>query len=140
MELIESSVSAPGVDDLSLQKQQVEEEKIKTVPKSANKRVVVWPEFKVPLPDPVLGKSQRCRHILLLLFIEGFTGEIFCGKGALTPEQTLVEFISTSAAFHEVKKQPLRSLEWDLLKVGLTKQIVDFPYCCQMLSRFFPSM
>ena len=28
-----------------------------------------------------------------------------------------MEFISTSAAFHEVKKQPLRSLEWDLLKV-----------------------
>ena len=29
----------------------------KTVPKSANnKRTVVWPEFKIPLPDPVLGK------------------------------------------------------------------------------------
>jgi len=32
----------------------------------------------------------------------------------------LVEFISTSAAFHGVKRQPLRTLEWDLLKV--------FPY------------
>jgi len=62
---------------------------------------VQWPEFKVTQPDPVLG----------------FTGEIFSGKGALTPEQTLVEFISTSAAFHGIKKQPLRTLEWDLLKV-----------------------
>jgi len=62
---------------------------------------VQWPEFKVKQPDPVLG----------------FTGEIFSGKGALTPEQTLVEFISTSAAFHGIKKQPLRTLEWDLLKV-----------------------
>jgi len=62
---------------------------------------IQWPEFKVSQPDPVLG-------------------EIFSGKGALTPEQTLVEFISTSAAFHGVKKQPLRTLEWDLLKV--------FPY------------
>ena len=75
-----------------------------------------------------------------VIITDGFIGEIFCGKGALSPEHTLVEFISTSAAFHEVKKQPLRSLEWDLLKVGLTKQIVDFSYCCLMLSRFFPSM
>ena len=46
-----------------------------------------------------------------------FVGEIFSGKGSLTPEQTLVEFVSTSASFHGVKKQPLRTLEWDLLKV-----------------------
>ena len=122
MELIvPSAQTSAGVDEISLQKQQQkqqEEGKSQTASKSANnKRVVVWPKFKVPLPDPVLGKSQRCRHILLLFFIGGFTGEIFCGKGALTPEQPLVEFISTSAAFHEVKKQPLRSLEWDLLKV-----------------------
>jgi len=57
-----------------------------------------WPEFTVSQPDPELG-------------------EIFCGKGALSPEQTLVEFISTSASFHGVKKQPLRTLEFDLLKV-----------------------
>jgi len=62
---------------------------------------IQWPEFRVSQPDPVLG-------------------EIFSGKGSLSPEQTLVEFISTSAAFHGVKKQPLRTLEWDLLKV--------FPY------------
>jgi len=105
--IVAPSQTSSGVDDISLQKQQLEEdeEKSKTsnasISKVSNKRVVVWPEFKIPLPDPVLG----------------FTGEIFCGKGALTPEQTLVEFISTSAAFHEVKKQPLRSLEWDLLKV-----------------------
>jgi len=100
MELIVSTVQTAGVDDPSLQKQQHEqqEETVKTVTRSANRRAGAWPEFKVPLPDPVLG-------------------EIFCGKGALSPEQTLVEFISTSAAFHEVKKQPLRSLEWDLLKV-----------------------
>jgi hypothetical protein len=35
----------------------------------------------------------------------------------MSPEQTLVEFISTSASFHGVKSQSLRSLEWDLLKV-----------------------
>merc|ERR1719474_1171636 len=63
--------------------------------------MTLWPEFKIPIPDPDLG----------------FTGEIFCGKGSLTPEQTLVEFISTSASYHSVKKQPLRALEWDLLKV-----------------------
>jgi len=60
--------------------------------------VILWPEFKISTPDPVLG-------------------EIFSGKGSLTPEQTLVEFVSTSASFHGVKKQPLRTLEWDLLKV-----------------------
>jgi len=60
-----------------------------------------WPQFKIPVLDPDLGIS----------------GEIFSGKGSLTPEQTLVEFISTSASFHGVKKQALRSLEWDLLKV-----------------------
>ena len=54
---------------------------------------------------------------LTVAIFSGISGEIFCGKGTLTPEQTLVEFISTSAAFHGVKKQPLRSLEWDLLKV-----------------------
>jgi len=66
--------------------------------KSVSSNNIQWPEFKVTQPDPVLG-------------------EIFSGKGSLTPEQTLVEFISTSAAFHGVKKQPLRTLEWDLLKV-----------------------
>jgi len=102
MDLIVNPVpSSAGVDDITLQKQQLEEEEEKktgTASKTSKKHVVVWPEFKIPLPDPVLG-------------------EIFSGKGALSPEQTLVEFISTSAAFHEVKKQPLRSLEWDLLKV-----------------------
>jgi len=53
----------------------------------------VWPTFKPTSPDPVLGKKE------------------------LSPEQTLIEFISTSAALHGVQKQPLRSLEWDLLKV-----------------------
>jgi len=56
---------------------------------------VNWPQFRIP----------RTRE------------ELFSGKDGLSPEQTLVEFISTSAAFHGVKKQPLRSLEWDLLKV-----------------------
>jgi len=52
-----------------------------------------WPSFRVTPPDPVLGKKE------------------------MSPEQSLVEFISTSAAFHQVKKQQLRTLEWDLLKV-----------------------
>ena len=57
MELIVSTVQTSGVDDPSLQKQQQQvEEPSKTVTKSVNKRGVVWPEFKVPLPDPVLGK------------------------------------------------------------------------------------
>ena len=42
---------------------------------------------------------------------------MYTGKAWLTPEQTLVEFISTSAAYHGVLQQPLRSLEWELLKV-----------------------
>ena len=44
-------------------------------------------------------------------------GEVYIGKASPAPERTLVQFISTSAAFHGVKKQPLRSLESDLLKV-----------------------
>ena len=44
-------------------------------------------------------------------------GEMYSGKACMTPEQTLVEFISTSAAFHGVKKQPLHTLEFEILKV-----------------------
>ena len=60
MELIVSTVQTAGVDDPSLQKQQHEqqEETVKTVTRSANRRAGAWPEFKVPLPDPVLGKYQ----------------------------------------------------------------------------------
>ena len=60
-----------------------------------------------------------------MLYLSGFTGEIFCGKGALTPEQSLMEFISTSASFHEVKKQSLHTLEWDLLKVIMHKKYAE---------------
>ena len=61
MELtIPSAQKSSGVDEISLQKQQQQQEgegKSQTVSKTAtNKRLVVWPEFKVPLPDPVLGK------------------------------------------------------------------------------------
>ncbi len=35
----------------------------------------------------------------------------------MSPEVTLVEFISTSAAFHGIKKQNMKELEWDILKV-----------------------
>ena len=59
MELIvPSTQTSAGMDEISLQKQQQKDEgKSQTAPKSANnKRTVVWPEFKVPLPDPVLGK------------------------------------------------------------------------------------
>ena len=53
MELIVPSLGGSGVDEINLQKQQQEEGdgKSQTV-----KRVVAWPEFKVSLPDPVLGK------------------------------------------------------------------------------------
>ena len=56
--IIPSAQKSSGVDEISLQKQQQEGEgKSQTVSKTAtNKRLVVWPEFKVPLPDPVLGK------------------------------------------------------------------------------------
>ena len=60
MELIvPSTQTSAGMDEISLQKQQQQQDegKSQTAPKSANnKRTVVWPEFKVPLPDPVLGK------------------------------------------------------------------------------------
>lgn len=59
---------------------------------------VMWPQFKISRPDPLIG-------------------EMYSGKTGLTPEQTLVEFISTSAACHRVVKQPLNTLEWELLKV-----------------------
>ena len=57
--IIPSAQKSSGVDEISLQKQQQQEGegKSQTVSKTAtNKRLVVWPEFKVPLPDPVLGK------------------------------------------------------------------------------------
>jgi len=57
------------------------------------KSTTQWPSFRVTPPDPVLGRKE------------------------MTPEQTLVEFISTSAAYHGVKKQQMKTLEWDLLKV-----------------------
>lgn len=57
------------------------------------KSVTQWPSFRVTPPDPVLGKKE------------------------MSPEQTLIEFISTSAAFHGVKKQQIQTLEGDLLKV-----------------------
>jgi len=63
----------------------------------AGKSEAVWPVFKPNTLDPVLGKKEM-----------------------MSPEQTLIEFISTSAALHGVQQITLRSLEWDLLKV--------FPY------------
>jgi len=63
---------------------------------SAGKLEPAWPTFRPAKPDPVLGNK------------------------AMSPEQTLIEFISTSAGLHGVSKQSLRSLEWDILKV--------FPY------------
>jgi len=112
MELVVPPVdNSEVIDDISLIKQRQQEagrkrtvSKSKSTTSSTNtisRSMTLWPEFKIPIPDPDLG----------------FTGEIFCGKGSLTPEQTLVEFISTSASYHSVKKQPLRALEWDLLKV-----------------------
>ena len=59
--IIPSAQKSAGVDEISLQKQQKQQQegegKSQSVSKTAtNKRLVVWPEFKVPLPDPVLGK------------------------------------------------------------------------------------
>ena len=57
--IIPSAQKSAGVDEISLQKQQQQEGegKSQTVSKSANnKRAVLWPQFMVPLPDPVLGK------------------------------------------------------------------------------------
>ena len=59
--IIPSAQKSSGVDEISLQKQQQQQQegegKSQSVSKTAtNKRLVVWPEFKVPLPDPVLGK------------------------------------------------------------------------------------
>ena len=75
MELIVPSLqTTAGVDEISLQKQQQEERKRQSVPKSANnKRAVVWPEFKVPLPDPVRGKFDLALWTLCLP-----TWVIFC--------------------------------------------------------------
>jgi len=57
-----------------------------------------WPKFAVKKPD-----SEQ--------------GEVYSGKAGLGPELTLVEFVSTSAAFHGVTSQPLATLEAELLKV-----------------------
>jgi len=62
----------------------------------AGKSELIWPSFKPKKMDPFPGQKE------------------------MTPEQTLIEFISTSAALHGVQKESLRSLEWDILKV--------FPY------------
>ena len=90
-------------------------------------------------PDPVLGDLQ-CFNLPhasnLFTFVGGpfnsigkylhrqstshfNPGEVYAGKTSLSPELTLVEFISTSAAFHGVTSQLLASLEEELLKVIL---------------------
>jgi hypothetical protein len=56
--------------------------------------------------------------LVIANYFSKFFGAFMAGRKEMSPEQTLVEFISTSAAFHGVKTQALRSLEWDLLKVG----------------------
>jgi len=63
---------------------------------SDGNRKLTWPLFKPANKDPVLGIKE------------------------MTPEQTLIEFICTSASLHGVKRQSIRQLEWDILKV--------FPY------------
>jgi len=63
---------------------------------SDGNRKLTWPLFKPSNKDPVLGIKE------------------------MTPEQTLIEFISTSASLHGVTRQSIRQLEWDILKV--------FPY------------
>ena len=85
---------------------------------------VQWPKFTMEKPDPVLGsliiENQSKHHVLNS--IEKYLsrpGEVYAGKTSLSPELTLVEFISTSAAFHGVTSQLLTSLEEELLKVIL---------------------
>jgi len=63
---------------------------------SDGNRKLNWPLFKPANKDPVLGIKE------------------------MTPEQTLIEFICTSASLHVVQRQTIRQLEWDILKV--------FPY------------
>jgi hypothetical protein len=36
----------------------------------------------------------------------------------MSPETSLIEFISTSAAFHAVTKTTLKQLEFEILQVG----------------------
>ena len=59
-------------------------------------------------------------------FLKGFAIDNFSilnvnsGIKEMTPEQTLIEFISTSASLHGVTRQSIRQLEWDILKVYFT--------------------
>ena len=69
---------------------------------------------------PLLGRKEMSPEQTLvdLIILCSCDTVPVLGRKEMSPEQTLVEFISTSAAFHGVKSQSLRSLEWDLLKVG----------------------
>jgi len=67
---------------------------VRSDPAGEGNRKLVWPLFKpTATKDPVLGIKE------------------------LTPEQTLIEFICTSASLHKVRRQSIRQLEWDILKV-----------------------
>ena len=74
------------------------------------------------------GQSSRCASLILVLVSylidpreishhRDLPDEMYSGPASLAPEQTLAEFISTSAAYHGVLEQPLRTLEAELLKV-----------------------
>ena len=54
----------------------------------------------------------------------------------MSPEQSLIEFISTSASLHGVKKMSLRNLEWDLLKVCAIVHLINHWLSCFSLSEF----
>lgn len=46
----------------------------------------------------------------------------------MSPEATLVEFISTSAAYHGVKRQSIKDLEFDILKVSKSWFCLSLPF------------
>ena len=63
-----------------------------------------------------LGISKAL-YVLTQGFINNLSLKCFLGIKEMTPEQTLIEFICTSASLHGVKRQSIRQLEWDILKV-----------------------
>ena len=76
-------------------------------------------QFLVTFNINICPMHRIFSHLLVVLSTALETCEVYAGKTSLSPELTLVEFISTSAAFHGVTSQLLASLEEELLKVIL---------------------
>ncbi|CAB4062573.1 unnamed protein product [Lepeophtheirus salmonis] len=86
--------------------------------KLKDKKGFAFPKFQVFVsPDKDSSMVQTTNKRRTSGSSVSFIGNDPYRPPEMSPETTLIEFISSSAAFHGVKKQNMRQLEWDILKV-----------------------